>query len=104
MKKAKPLTQDRPALRGVAQFLAFIVLPVTQEVLFVPKAEVTDRASVDLLCPVYLLVLHEPGNRAKALATVEAAAGLLSKVGLLVPGQIGFLGKSQGTVGTNEDF
>lgn len=62
MKAPKPLAQDYPAFMGTAQalFLAFIASPVIQKVLFLPKAEVTDGATVDLLLPMSLLVLGEP--------------------------------------------
>lgn len=63
-KEAKPLTQDGPALVGTAQEqpLASVAPPVTQKVLFLPKADVADRATVDPLLPVSLLVPDQPGE------------------------------------------
>ena len=106
MKKAKPLAQDSPAFMGTsqAQPLAFVGPPVTHKILPLPKADVADRATVDLLLPVSLLVRDQPGQGAEALAAAEAAVRLLCEVGLLVPGEMGLLTKSQRTVQAREDL
>lgn len=106
MKEAKPLTQDQPALVGAPQALlpAPRALPVIQQALFLPKAEVTDGTTVDLLPPVGLLVPGQPGAGAEGPAAVEAAGRLLPEVRLLVPGEIGSLAKSRRTVRAREDL
>lgn len=61
-KEAKPLTQDQPAFIGTtwAQLLAFAAAPVTHKALLLPKADIADRAAVDLLLPVSLLMSDQP--------------------------------------------
>lgn len=62
MKKAEPLTQDGPAGLEIAQARVhgFGAPPVAHEAISIPEADVADRATVDLLPPVCLLVPDQP--------------------------------------------
>lgn len=104
MGEAKPLSQDQPALPGAPRARSPVLgtLPVVQQALFLPKAELTDGATIDLLPPVGPLVVGQPGGGAEGLAAVEAAQQLLPGVSLLVSGEVGAPAESRRAVWAGE--